>query len=234
MLESGGDFLFTAKPDSHKTLYDFMKVATFNELSITRKEGAKKLTYRYRWFSGAPLRDGKDALTVDWLGVTISDAKGKVTYDSAFVTSLTVTRENVTEIAACARARRKIENESFNALKNNGCHLKHNFGHGKQKLAMLFAAMNLLAFAFHTVCDCLEELWIKAREAKRARKRFFEPIRTITAYLVFPDWRTLMTTLINSKPPPKSKNKFWRERKWRGRVRIAGPDLALAQRKLRG
>jgi hypothetical protein len=26
------------------------------------------------------LRDGKDALAVNWIGVTISDAKGKVTY----------------------------------------------------------------------------------------------------------------------------------------------------------
>ena len=203
VLASGADFLFTAKPDSHKTLYDFMNGATFDEVSIARKEGAKKLTYRYRWFSGAPLRDGKDALAVNWIGVTISDAKGKVTYDGAFVTSLKVSRENVAEIAACARARWKIENESFNILKNNGYHLEHNFGHGKQNLAMLFAAMNMLAFAIHTACDCLEDLWVKAREAKGARKRFFEHIRTITAYLVFPDWQTLMTTLINSKPPPE-------------------------------
>jgi len=203
VLASGADFLLTAKPESHKALYDFMNGATLEEISQARKEGAKKLTYRYRWFSGAPLRDGKDALSVDWVGVTICDAKGKTTYDGAFVTSLEVSRENVAEIAACARARWKIENESFNVLKNNGYHLEHNFGHGKQNLAMLFAAMNLLAFAMHTVCDCLEGLWVEAREAKRARKRFFEHIRTITAYLVFPDWRTLMTTLINSKPPPE-------------------------------
>jgi Na+-transporting methylmalonyl-CoA/oxaloacetate decarboxylase gamma subunit len=73
----------------------------------------------------------------------------------------------------------------------------------KSGLAMLFAAMNLLAFAIHTVCDSLEDLWIKARDAKRARKRFFDHIRTITAYLVFPDWETLLTTLIDSKPPPE-------------------------------
>ena len=203
VLASGADFLFTAKPDSHKTLYDFMHGATLDEVSITQKEGGKKLTYRYRWFSQAPLRDGDDGLHVNWIGLTISDAKGKATYDGAFVTSLEVSRENVAEIAACARARWKIENESFNVLKNNGYHLEHNFGHGKQNLAMLFAAMNLLAFAMHTACDCLEDLWVEAREAKRARKRFFEHIRTITAYLVFPDWRTLMTTLINSKPPPE-------------------------------
>jgi hypothetical protein len=113
--------------------------------------------------------------------VTIADASGKIAYNSAFVTSLPVTHQTVAEIVACARARWKIENEGFNVLKNNGYHLEHNFGHGKQNLAMMFAAMNLLAFAFHTTCDCLEALWIKARQAKRARKRLFEHIRTITA-----------------------------------------------------
>jgi len=144
----------------------------------------------------------KPALDVNWLGLTICDAKGKTLYDGAFVTLLPLTRETIVETAACARARWKIENEGFNVLKNNGYHLEHNFGHGKQNLAMLFCAMNLLAFAMHTACDLIEGLWIKAREAKRARKRFFEHIRTITEYLVFPDWSTLMTTLIASKPPP--------------------------------
>ncbi len=160
------------------------------------------MTYRYRWFEGAPLRDAHDAVLVNWIGVTITDAKGHVTYDNAFVTSLPVTRDTVAEIVACTRARWKIENESFNVLKSNGYHLEHNFGHGKQNLAMMFAAMNLLAFALHTICDALEQLWINARTAKRARTRFFEHIRTITAYLVFPNWTTLMQTLIESKPPP--------------------------------
>ncbi len=141
-------------------------------------------------------------MLVNWVGVTITDARGKITYNSAFVTSLPITPDTVAEIVACARARWKIENESFNVLKSHGYHLEHNVGHGKQHLAMLFATLNLLAFAIHTVCDCLEQLWINARTAKRARTRFFEHIRTITAYLVFPDWTTLMQTLIDSKPPP--------------------------------
>ena len=199
---TGGDFLLTAKSSSHKALYDFMQGATVEEHTVKQKVAGKRLSYRYRWFKQAPLRDGKDAMLVNWVGVTITDAKGKVTYDSAFVTSLPVTRDTIAEIVACARARWKIENESFNVLKANGYHLEHNFGHGKQNLAMVFAAMNLLAFAIHTVCDCLEQLWIEARTAKRARKRFFEHIRTITAYLVFPDWQTLMQTLIDSRPPP--------------------------------
>src|SRR5208282_5209617 len=95
VLASGGDFLFTAKPESHKTLYDFMNGATLDELSVVRKEGARRLTYRYRWFAGAPLREGKDALAVNWIRVTIADAKGKKTYDGAFATSLEISPATV-------------------------------------------------------------------------------------------------------------------------------------------
>jgi hypothetical protein len=202
IISGGADFLMTAKPDSHKALYDFISGAEMNELIVRRKEGYKTITARYRWFIATPLRDGKDALTVNWIGVTFSNEKGQITYDNAFVTSLPVTRTTVAEIATCARARWKVENESFNVLKNNGYALEHNFGHGKQNLAMTFAAMNMLAFAFHTICDCLEKLWIKAREAKHARKRLFEHIRTITVYHVFPTWDALMQTIIDAKPPP--------------------------------
>src|ERR1019366_791719 len=90
VLAIGADFLFTAKPDSHKTLYDFMHGATREEISQVRKEGAKKLTYRYRWFSGAPLRDGKDALNVNWIGWIISYFIVTTFYAGAFFTSFYV------------------------------------------------------------------------------------------------------------------------------------------------
>ena len=119
------------------------------EEHTVEKAGSKRPTYRCRWFEQAPLRDGRDAMLVNWVGVTITDAKGgerrrppdKATYDNAFVTSLPVTRDTA-ELVACAR-RWKVENEGFNVLKSNGYHLEHNFGHGKQNLAMMFAAMRL-------------------------------------------------------------------------------------------
>jgi hypothetical protein len=40
----------------------------------------------------------------------------------------------------------------------NGYHLEHNFGHGEQHLAQVSVLLNLLAFAFHTVCDGVENL----------------------------------------------------------------------------
>ena len=69
---AGGDFLLTAKPSSHKALYDFMQGATIEEHTVKQKLGSKRLAYRYRWFEQAPLRDGKDARLVNWIGVTIT------------------------------------------------------------------------------------------------------------------------------------------------------------------
>jgi hypothetical protein len=203
VLETGADFLFVCKKDSHKTLYEYVDGAPLAEHTvIERRPGKRSLTYRYRWIEAVPLRDGKGALNVNWLGVSITDETGKTTYDGAFVTSLPVTADNVVEIAACARARWKIENESFYVLKNNGYNLAHNFGHGKKYLARTFATMNLLAFAFHTACDCLESLWQQAREAVGARAHFFQDLHTITAYVLFPSWHSLLYTVASGKAPP--------------------------------
>ena len=44
------------------------------------------------------------------------------------------------------RARWRIENETFNTLKNQGDRFEHNFGHGHQHLATGFAYLMMLAF----------------------------------------------------------------------------------------
>ena len=116
--------------------------------------------------------------------------------------SIDVDKTNVAELAECGRARWKIENETFNVLKTRGYNLEHNFGHGDNHLAAVLATLNLLAFAIHTACDLLEGLWRVARKAMAARYRFFDHIRTIVCYMVFPNWGALMRTLLTGQPPP--------------------------------
>lgn len=79
------------------------------EHSQTVKRGRERFTYRYRWLCDVPLRDGTDAMIVNWLSIEIINAKGKVTYRNSFVTDLTVDRDTVAELAARGRARWKIE-----------------------------------------------------------------------------------------------------------------------------
>jgi hypothetical protein len=198
----GAHFLFTAKPSSHKTLYSWLDGADVPAMQRKVKQGARFVTHRYRWLEDVPLRDGRDAMMVNWLEIEIVDPAGKITYRNSFVTDLPVTAANVADLAACGRARWKIENESFNTLKTKGYNLEHNFGHGKQHLAAVLATLNLLAFAMHTVADLVDEAWALARKAVGARKRFFEDLRAIATYLVFPTWAALVHTLRTGQPPP--------------------------------
>jgi hypothetical protein len=70
-----------------------------------------------------PLRGGAEAITVNWLEIEITDSRGTIAYRNSFVTDLPVHRDNIPELAACLRARWKIENETSNALKTKGYNL---------------------------------------------------------------------------------------------------------------
>ena len=141
-------------------------------------------------------------MTVNWMMIEISDESGKVTYRNSFITDLDV-RENVAEFAAAGRARWKIENETFNVLKTKGYNLEHNFGHGKETLASVLVVLNLLAFGFHTAAMLAVLAWRQAVIARGATYRFFEHLRTITAYVIFQDWDHLLRSITAAaiRPP---------------------------------
>jgi hypothetical protein len=202
VLDEGAHFLFVCKPDSHPAIEEFRAGIALDRLTRTVRRGKQWTTYRYQWLCDVPLRGDAKAMTVNWLMIEILNADGEVTYRNSFITDMAVNRENVAELAACGRARWKIENEGFNTLKTKGYHLEHNFGHGQQNLSSVLATLNLLAFACHTVCDLGGRAWRAARRELVTRKGFFHSMRALTSYLVFPSWDHLLETLAFARPPP--------------------------------
>ena len=202
ILQKYGNFIFTCKDSSHKTLREFRKGLTPSTHIEINGKGSQKREYHYSWLDSLPIKDGADAALVNWFDVTIINPQGKITYHSSFITNLPVNKENISELASCARARWKIENETFNVLKNNGYHLEHNFGHGKQTLSALLVTLNLIAFTMHSACDVMEALWQQAREVCGTRNRLFIHLGTISTYHVFLSWTSLMNTIITARPPP--------------------------------
>ncbi len=203
VTDAGDDFIFTAKETSHRALHDFINGSELARHEEKVRRRATKETFRYRWIEAVPIREAKDAILVNWIGFEIVDAKGKVKYSMAWVTSLPVSKDNVAEIVACGSARWKIGNQSFNVMKNHGYELEHNFGHGRDFLAMTLAALNLLAFAWHTVLELIEPPWQAARQAADKRTSFFAHILMLTAYVVFPSWRAILDSLTNFSIPPE-------------------------------
>jgi hypothetical protein len=210
-LLHGFHFLFVCKPDSHTTLYNYVNLLQRPQLGLVKarvKVGARFHTYSYRYANGVPLAEGENALKVNWCELTVTDPGGKVVYLNGFITDFKITDENVGGIVAAGRARWKIENENNNTLKTKGYHLEHNFGHGKEHLSSLLAAMNILAFLYHTFLSFTDANYRLIRAALPTRKTFFDDLRALTRYMLFPSWEALMDFMMRgleigpyAKPP---------------------------------
>ena len=156
---------------------------------------------RLRFINQVLLNGNEDALLVNWVAIEETDRNGKKGYTGAFVTSLEITVENVLQIIQAGRARWKVENETFNILKNNGYHLEHNFGHGKENLCNLFVCLNLLAFNFHTLCNLLDEQYQTIQEKMGRRQTFFDELKVLTKYTLFSSWTQLFDHILDSFKP---------------------------------
>ena len=201
--DAGGNFILTCKPASHQTITEYLHGAELQEHRQTICKRGKRTTIVYRWLTAVPLRATEDAIAVNWFSIEIFNDKGKRTYHNSFVTDLAVSADTVAELAACGRARWKIENETFNVLKTGGYNLEHSLGHGKQTLANVLVALNLLAFAFHTAAYLTVLAWRAAVVARGPKYRFFEHLRTITTYVVFQHWDHLLHSIAAAaiRPP---------------------------------
>jgi len=194
-LLHGFHFIFVCKPESHRTLSDWVNLLQrpqLGTLKVRVKVGAHFHTYAYRYANGVPLAEGEEALKVNWCEVTVSDHQGQVVYRNSWVTDFKITEANVAAVVAAGRARWKIENENNNTLKTKGYHLEHNFGHGQEHLASLLAAMNILAFLYHTFLSFTDKNYRLIRAALPTRQTFFDDLRALTRYLLFANWDALM------------------------------------------
>jgi hypothetical protein len=202
LLEQNFHFILVCKHDSHKTLYkDFIDSGIKLEtMEIKRRNcRGKNDKMKFRFINGVPLRDGKDALMVNWCEVVIVNGVGKVTYCNSFISDHFITVHNVKDIVLAGRTRWKIENENNNTLKTKGYHLEHNFGHGKKHLAALLLTLNMLAFLFHTVLEFTDKRYRILRAHFSRRMTFFEHARSLTVYFFFSSWQDMMAFMIKGQ-----------------------------------
>ena len=94
---------------------------------------------------------------------------------------LEVTAENVREVVRAGRARWRIENETFNTLKNQGYHFEHNYGHGEEHLSVVLAMLMMLAFLIDQVQQKCDPLFEAARKKKGPKCALWEAMRHLFA-----------------------------------------------------
>jgi Transposase DDE domain len=129
-----------------------------------RDDYSAKVHHRFRFVSNMPLNAANQDLRVHFIECWETTADGKVQHFS-WVTDLRVNKGPVYRLMQGARARWRIENETFNTLKNQGYHFEHNFGHGYEHLSVVFATLMMLAFLVDQVqqlcCPLFQAAWAK-------------------------------------------------------------------------
>ena len=164
-------FILGAKPGDHEFLFDEL-IAAFEDDRVTTiswkvGDGQAEISF----VNQVPLNQSNPDLLVNFLHYVEYGPDGEPRKVFTWVTDLCITRSNAQLLVRGGRTRWKIENETFNTLKNQGYHYKHNYGHGKQHLSVVLSMLMMLAFLVDQTqqlcCPLFGAVW-KKLGSKRA------------------------------------------------------------------
>jgi hypothetical protein len=131
--------------------------------TYARHDRAAGVEHRFRFINDMPLNASRADVRVNFIEYW---EIGKDTIQHfSWVTNIRVSTRNVYKLMRGGRARWKIENETFNTLKNQGYNFEHNYGHGEQNLSVVFATLMMLAFLVDQTqqlcCALFRAVWAK-------------------------------------------------------------------------
>ena len=158
-----------------------------------RDDAQKGVHHRFRFVSDLPLNASNTALRVNFLECW-ETAKGTVQHFS-WITDLRVNKGTVYRLMQGARARWRIENETFNTLKNQGYHFEHNFGHGYEHLSVVFAELMMLAFLVDQVQQLCCPLFQAAWATWGSKRLLWEKMRALFFDYALESMRQLLEAL---------------------------------------
>ena len=101
-----------------------------------------------------------------------------------------------------ARARWKIENETFNTLKNQGYNFGHNYGLGKQHLTEVFVHLVMLAFLINQIQQLCCPLSNAAWKAWKSKRSLWEKVRSKFHEFYIETMEDLYRSLLDHKQVP--------------------------------
>lgn len=200
LTESGMSFVLVAKPTDHKVLFQWVDeidaLKGVDHLELADSKGRRHL---YRWVNQVPLNGTRNADHINFFEYWLTVGQ-KATYHNSWVTDQPISRENIVELVKAGRARWKIENETFNTLKNQGYHIEHNFGHGQQYLSNNFFVLNLLAFFIHQILELCDSGYQYCRSKFSSRREYWNNLRIAIHMMLFSDFDHLLR---NVADPPE-------------------------------
>jgi len=174
-------FILGVKPGDHHYLFAHVAQAQAAGRTTEFEFERDGVSHRFRFLNDVPLNASNAEVRVNFLEYW--EVKGDKISHFSWITDFTIDQDNAYDLMRGGRSRWKIENETFNTLKNQGYQFEHNFGHGEKNLSVVFAMLMMLAFALDQAqqlsCKLFQAAWAKAG----SKRRLWEQMRSLFSEL---------------------------------------------------
>ena len=173
-------YILGAKKGDHSFLFEHVD-ATEKNGQISQFEYISKekpdIIHRFRFINQVPLNESNPDLLVNFLEYWEITPNNR--HHFSWITDFTLRQTNVYQIMRGARARWRIENETFNTLKNQGYNFEHNYGLGKKNLSMVLAMLMMLAFLVDQTQQLCCALFRAAWKKLGSKRALWENMRSL-------------------------------------------------------
>jgi len=210
-------FIIGAKPKDHTYLYGLVEKLKTTEGFESLKEDMKefsnltklgtgkvcehiiekpskngKIIHKFTYLNNAPLNASNKDLAVNFVEYREEtlNKKGEVIKVQRFswVTDKEINDDNVYDLMREGRSRWRIENETFNTLKNQDYNFEHNYGHGKENLSVNMAILMMLSFLTDQIEEASCWLFQEALTATKTRIKLWGDIKAAFRWLMLDSW----------------------------------------------
>jgi Transposase DDE domain len=178
LRSNGFGYILNVKPDSHKTLFAQIEGKRQRNELKRHKIVQNGITHEFEYVNNVLLCNAAPNVRVNFVQYRQTDKQGKTT-TFTWITDIVLASNKLFNIMQTARARWKIENETFNTLKNLGYKFEHNYGHGKDHLATLFAYLMLYAFYLDQLIQACCHIFKEIQQCVTTKIRIWSAIRAL-------------------------------------------------------
>jgi hypothetical protein len=197
-------FILGVQPGDHAYLFDQVaarieadQVSTGEEVEVDTQT-----RHSYLFTHDVVLNEANPDVRVNFLQYVQSNADGSYG-EWSWVTDLVLNTARVPRVMRGGRARWRIENETFNTLKNQGYHFEHNFGHGVKNLSTVFALLMMLAFLIDQVQQICDPLFQAAGAKQGPKCALWESLRQLFASFELDSMREIYEAILFGYQRPR-------------------------------
>ena len=188
------EYIIGVKSSDHR--YLFKEVSDSKNTQTIEIIDEDNILHRYTFLNKVSLNKSNLDVKVNFMEYSQLKEGETVRYFS-WITSHSISRNNVALLVKSGRSRWKIENETFNTLKNQDYHFEHNFGHGHKYLSTVLSFLMMIAFLIDQIQLIGSIKFKKALEKTKSKVSLWFKIRSLFINFFIKSWNDLFLSISN-------------------------------------